>query len=107
MHGDKMIREIEIMIKNGCHITHRIQMILEEKRWITNTKKVIEDEQIKRLQDIMLNWKKEYGKSNVIDAEEFQIRIISSNWIEEYHGCGNYPDNYQELKEIIGELDGR
>ena len=67
---------------------------------------MIEKEWKERFLRTIRSWKKEYGVLNGIDQEEFKITIIS-NKEEVIHGKGVFPNNYQELMELLGELNDK
>ena len=103
-----MIKEIDITIRNGCNSKYQFTIDVENKEvWNRFGKKKIEENQIIHLLDILSDWKHDYGTSKLIDAEEFYIKVIYEDKIEDYCGEGNYPLNYDIFKEEIGELDGR
>lgn len=103
-----MIKEIDITIRNGCNNKHQLKIDVENKELFNFFgKKKIEQNQIEHLLEIISDWKHDYGKSQMIDVEEFFVKIIYEDKIEEYHGQGKYPLNYELFKEEIGNLDGR
>ena len=100
-----MIKGIEIIINNGIKEDKYLISYLD-KTCYTNTKKyTVSDNFLNEIKNTIVYWKKEYGKSNVIDAEEFTIKIYSDT-TDIYHGKGIYPDNYNYLKELLGDYDG-
>ena len=99
---------IEIIIHNGIFTQINAIIIFEYNICYLNNKKYeVNDEFLEKIKNIILPWKREYGTSNIIDDEEFTVKIISNNEEIIYHGKGYYPFNYQELKDVIGELNGR
>lgn len=99
---------IEITINNG--ILNQINSIIIHKYnicYLNDKKYKISDEFLEKIKNIILPWKREYGSSNIIDDEEFTVKIVSNNEEIIYHGKGYYPFNYQELKDMLGELNGR
>lgn len=77
---------------------------IDANELVVNNSKRIDKEIIDKLLSIMCLWKNEYGEKG-IDYEEFIVKIYSENSIEQYHGKGVYPDNYEEFIKIVGELN--
>ena len=49
-------------------------------------------------------WKYDYGRDNEFDSEEFIIELTTDNENIIYKGKGNYPENYDDFKSLLGEL---
>jgi len=100
-----MIEIIEIFIQNAGQKKVECLIIYDKKNCYLNEKKYkIDDQFINRLENILLTWKNEYGYSNKIDTEEFIIKIKTTNSVDKIHGKGIFPDNYNQLLELLGEL---
>ena len=100
-----MVDSIEISIKSGINTKYSSLFDFKNNLCIINDKKImINDITESRLLRIIRTWKNNYGNSNNIDAEEFLITVISNNVIEIIKGKGNYPNNYDELLEFLGDL---
>ena len=103
-----MIDLIEITIQSGLSNKKEIILLPSKNIAYINEKKVsITEQDINNILDIVFSWKKEYGTRPGIDLEEWQIKIISNKEETIYHGKGIYPNTYQELKRLVGELNGR
>ena len=102
-----MIKTIEIIIKNGMFEKIRCFIVWERDICYFNEKKIeIEKEWEERLLRTIRLWKKEYGEKSGMDQEEFKITIVSGEE-EVIHGKGVFPNNYQELMELLGELNDK
>lgn len=102
-----MIKTIEIIIKNGIFETISFLLIYDNNICYLNNKKYSIDNSFKEnLLRIIRTWKNEYGSINGIDIEEFTI-TITTNKEEKIHGKGVFPDNYNELINLIGGLYDR
>lgn len=102
-----MIDLIEITIQSGIERTEVLLFPNKKIAYINDKKIGITEQDINNILDIIFPWKKEYGTRSGIDLEEWQIKIISNNEETKYHGKGIYPNTYQELKRLVGELNGR
>ena len=103
-----MIDAIEIIIQNGFHNQISAYIVYKNKVCYLNDKKYeVTDEFLNEVKSIIFTWKNEYGYTNNIDEEEFQVKVIASKQEDIYHGKGNYPNNYGRLKELLGGLNGR
>ena len=101
-----MIRSIEIII-NSAVKTDIYLFDIEDKSCFVNKRKYkVTDEYIDNIKNTILYWKKEYGTSNIIDLEEFTVKVYANGKIDTYHGKGIYPDNYDYFKELLGEFNG-
>ena len=93
-----MIKAIEIIINSGVNIEKNYLISYTNKACYIDDKKYdLTDEYLDNLKNTILYWKKEYGTKNIIDIEEFT---------ETYHGKGIYPNNYELLKEMLGDFNG-
>lgn len=100
-----MIEIIEIFIQNSGEKKVECLIIYDKKICYLNGKRyIINEEFISRLENILVTWKSEYGNSNKIDTEEFLIRIKTTNSLDKIHGKGIFPDNYEQLLNLLGEL---
>ena len=59
---------------------------------------------ISKLINMIVLWKYDYGRDNEFDSEEFIIELITDNENIIYKGKGNYPENYDDFKSLLGEL---
>lgn len=102
-----MIKAIEILINNGPINKYNAIISYDNKACYLNDKKYdADDDFLNKIKEIILYWEKEYGTSNIIDAEEFTINIYTDAGTDTYHGKGVYPSNYGLLKEVLGDLNG-
>ncbi len=96
-----MISTIEIKINKEEYLIDT-----QNKTLYNNQKKYnIETKEIDKILNIIILWKYDYGYSNTIDAEEFYIKVTDNNNEETiYQGKGNFPNNYNELKNILESI---
>ena len=73
-----------------------IEIKIDNKLYFINNK-----EKIINLIRIIRNWQQKYESSNVIDGEEFLIKIVCLKEAYVIHGKGSYPKNYLEFKNWI------
>ena len=73
---------------------------------LNNKQKEITDEKINELLRIIRTWENSYQSNNIIDGEEFLIKINTDNKTEIIKGKGKYPENYNLLKSWIGDIYG-
>lgn len=100
-----MIDKVEIIIGNGLADEYLIMINNHVKKAFVNGKVIeVTDDYVDRLLQIIKYWKNEYGNDNKIDSIEFTITLYEDNNEEKYHGKGIFPDNYNEFKELLGEL---
>lgn len=100
-----MIDKIEIIISSGSYQRYNAYIDYHKKIcYLNNSVYNLNEQILTRLKDIIYTFKKEYGNSNVIDIEEFEIIVTTHNQINKYHGKGIYPTNYQELINLLGEI---
>ena len=97
------IDRIEVEI-SGLNPVDVVVFPKENKCIINGVEKMLPEYQINALLRIFIYWKSEYGSLNIIDAEEFNINIISSGNTSTYHGKGIFPNNYNELRKWIGDI---
>lgn len=106
MQGDKMVNLIEILITRGIITRYSLLIVPKENICYLNEKKhYLEKDKINKILSIISLWKNEYGIKEAIDQEEFTITITTNNKTETIHGKGIYPNNYNQLLEIIGEIN--
>lgn len=102
-----MIKAIEIIINSGVNIEKNYLISYTNKACYIDDKKYdLTDEYLDNLKNTILYWKKEYGTKNIIDVEEFTINVYSDKGTDTYHGKGIYPNNYELLKEMLGDFNG-
>jgi hypothetical protein len=103
-----MIKTIEIQISSGFLNSISALIIPEDNICYINDRKYqITNKEIDEIKSILTLWKNEYGNSNKIDIEEFNIKVSTFNDCTSFHGKGFYPDNYNKIKEILGDISGR
>ena len=103
-----MIRTIEIIRNNGLIQKTNLILIYElNVCYLDNKKYQVSDEFKKDLVRTIRTWKTEYGQAKGIDAEEFKITVTTDKGKDVMHGKGIYPDNYEHLIKLIGDIDGR
>lgn len=54
---------------------------------------------------IIRSWPINSYSSNLIDGDEYLIKVVTKNSCTEYKGKGEYPKGYKVLKDIIGDTD--
>ena len=100
-----MIDSINIIISRGTVNIYKILIDPNNNFCYINQKKYeINNKLINKIIEIIVTWKYEYGCSNTLDAEEFIVKINSAKAIT-YHGKGIFPENYNELLSIIGDIE--
>ncbi len=100
-----MIDSINIIISRGTVNIYKILIDQNNNFCYINQKKYeIDNKLINKIIEIIVTWKYEYGCSNTLDAEEFIVKINSAKAIT-YHGKGIFPENYNELLSIIGDIE--
>lgn len=103
-----MIDTIEINISNGISSQVSAFIFYNDKICYMNDKKYFLDNSfLTCLKGIIYTFKNEYGTSCQIDAEEFTIKVYSRGIQDVYHGKGVFPANYNQLKKLLGDLDGK
>ena len=100
-----MIKAVEIIINNGpINIVNSI-ISFEDNICLYNNHKYIIDEDFKdELVKIISLWKHEYGYSNNIDDQEFNVTVYTDKK-ESFHGKGIFPNNYASLIGLFEGLD--
>lgn len=93
---------IEILITS---INKNISLFIDYKNLTVNNRKKIDKEIIDELFNIICLWKNDYGRSNVIDAEEFIVKVNTVNGTDIFKGKGIFPSNYEVFLRIVGELN--
>ena len=88
-----VVNKRELMISVRHH-----QMICRNKI------KEIDEEKIDELIRILRSWKKEINNTNVVDGDEYVVRIISGDLVDEYNDKLKYPDNYHEFKKWLDDV---
>ena len=66
--------------------------------------KEIDEEKIDELIRILRSWKKEINNTNVVDGDEYVVRIFSGDLVDEYNDKLKYPDNYHEFKKWLDDV---
>ena len=101
-----MIETIEIIIQNSLNEeTHAIILYSENICYKNNKEYKVTNEFLESIIRTIRTWKNEYGNSSkLIDSEEFNIIVKEKEKKETFHGKGIYPENYDYLKELLGEL---
>ena len=98
---------IEILISTGINVKENVLVIYDKNICYYNDHKyIISDEFKKNLVRIIRLWKNEYGTSNNIDDEEFRVTVTTLDAKESFHGKGIFPENYNSLIRIIGDING-
>lgn len=101
-----MVNLIEILITSGIFTHYNLLIIPKDNICYLNDKKyILEKDKISKILALISLWKNEYGTKEGIDQEEFSITITTNNKTETIHGKGIYPNNYNQLLEIIGEIN--
>lgn len=98
------MNSIEIYIENLKN-TLSINIDLDNNIiFVNGIKKSITNEKIESLFRIIREWENNYNNNNTIDGENFSIKIITNNNVNVITGNGDYPKNYIEFKNWIGEF---
>lgn len=96
----KDINKIEITINS---INKNIEISIDTNNMTINNSP-IDKSKLEELLSIICLWKYEYGNSNIIDAEEFTVKVYTNSKIDKFHGKGTYPKNYEAFLNLVGEL---
>ena len=100
-----MIETIEIMIQNGPKEVLYALIVYQRNICYLNRKKyTVTNEFLEEVVRTIRLWKNEYGTSNKIDSEEFRVIVKTKEKEEHFHGKGIFPDNYEHLKEMLGDI---
>lgn len=82
-----------------------LMISVNNKKMISGNKiKEIDEEKIDELIRILRSWKKEINNTNVVDGDEYVVRIISGDLVDEYNDKLKYPDNYHEFKKWLDDV---
>lgn len=100
-----MIQTIEVTIRNGLQDSI-IALIVYAKNicYVNNKKYHVSDSFMEEFLQTIYPWQNEYGTDGNIDSEEFIITINSTDGKEIYHGKGVFPHNYQNIKDLLGDI---
>lgn len=102
-----MVETIEIKITFGGLILYDALFIPKKNICYLNLKKYnIDDLKVNRILNIISYWNNEYGSKDGIDLQEFTIVVNSMDGETKFHGKGIFPSNYQQLLDILGDIDG-
>lgn len=101
-----MVEAVEIILKNGIREKDYLFVYKNNSCYLNNKKYQIKEEQKEKLLTIISSWENEYGSTNDIDIQEFSIKVITKEKVDIFHGKGIYPTNYNELIELLGDIDG-
>lgn len=93
---------IEILITS---LNKNIVLSIDPNNLIVNNSKNVDKRKIEELFNVICLWKNDYGRSNVIDAEEFIVKVNTVNGTDIFKGKGIFPNNYEEFLRIVGELN--
>ena len=97
-----MIDEIQIKItKNGEETIYLIDY-KEQTCNCNNSTRRISEEDLNEIMNYMVLLNKEYGTDGSIDREEFTI-TVNKEIIT--HGKGIYPEEYLNIKNILGGIN--
>lgn len=76
----------------------------QRKMWLNGKEMGTDvDKFISKLLAITASWEEEYYR-DMLDAEEFNLYISDGNHTQKVHCRGDYPNNYNELKSLILEV---
>ena len=82
-----------------------LMISVNNKKMICGNKiKEIDEEKIDELIRILRSWKKEINNTNVVDGDEYVVRIISGDLVDTYNDRLKYPDNYHEFKKWLDDV---
>ena len=82
-------------------IPNELKVILPQKEFS------ITEEKIHDLLRIIRNWDNYQKTNNLLDAEEYKIKIKSKKDIVILQNKGTYPENYNLFKKWMGEIYDR
>lgn len=95
--------EIEILlVANGGKEEYILN--LADKSFINGSYKTITEDEFFSLLNYFLSWNAESLTSDIIDGEEYFIKVTAFNEVKEYHGQGTYPANYVQFKSYLERL---
>ena len=95
-----MVDKIEINYQNKL-------IVLDKKKQIflvNEIKKEFKEELFNKLLNIMALWKNNYSNNEIIDGMTFIIKIYTSRELETITIKNDFPVNFQEFLDILGEL---
>ena len=95
-----MVDKIEINYQNKL-------IILDKKKQIflvNAIKKDFKEELFNKLLNIMSLWKNNYSNNEIVDGITFIIKIYTSSELETIVIKNDFPINFQEFLDILGEL---
>ena len=101
-----MIQTIEIIVRSGIQQTINALVVYPKNIcYINNKKYQVTDAFMEELIQTICLWKPEYGTDEMMDSEEFLVKVKSTDGVEQFHGKGIFPHNYAVLKELLGDAD--
>jgi len=95
-----MVDKIEINYQNKL-------IVLDKKKQIflvNAIKKDFKEELFNKLLNIMSLWKNNYLNNEIVDGITFIIKIYTSSELETIVIKNDFPVNFQEFLDILGEL---
>ena len=95
-----MVDKIEINYLNKL-------IVLDKKKQIflvNAIKKDFKEELFNKLLNIMSLWKNNYSNNEIVDGITFIIKIYTSSELETIVIKNDFPINFQEFLDILGEL---
>ena len=95
-----MVDKIEINYQNKL-------IVLDKKKQIflvNAIKKDFKEELFNKLLNIMSLWKNNYSNNEIVDGITFIIKIYTSSELETIVIKNDFPVNFQEFLDILGEL---
>ena len=98
------IKEIIITITNAGISNNIILFLNDKKAVVDNNTITIDDEKVENLIRIIRTWKNTSLNSNIIDDENYIIKIISNNGEEIIKGKANSTKDYEMFKNWLGDL---
>ena len=100
------ITKIEIRINSLVHPMEMSIVPSTLECYVKDECKKVRKEDLERLLDIICLWDYEYSSNNMIDGEQYEIKIFTSTGVDTYTGRGIKPRGYEEVLEIVGEYYG-
>ena len=100
------VNKIEINIDNTFNTINVLIMPDTLKAYKNNKENNIDEEYIKRLLRIISLWDHKYIDNSVIDGSSFEVKVYTTSGVDRFYGKNKYPNNYQELLDMLGDLDG-
>ncbi len=105
-NGENM-DEVKLIEINISGLTNNIAIVINPLKKLIYSKNLtykLAEDKLYTFFNIIKLWKGNYYRSNVIDAEEFIIKIYVNDKIDIIKGKGEYPDNYSDFKDWINSL---